>query len=151
MQLTIRRFAKRGENEERTNGELLLNGQHFCWTLEDKIRTLGPSGEGKIWGQTAILPGVYPVVLSHSPKFNKTLPRLKDVPFFTGILIHGGNTEEDTHGCILVGDKLNENGTITAGTSSTAIRRLIMTLQHAAELKEGVMLTVYNDFGGNHA
>lgn len=143
MELTLRRLKQHGE---RTNGELLMNGVRFCWTLEDQVREFGENGEGKVYGKTAIPQGVYAVALGYSPKFKKTLPRLKDVPFFTGILIHSGNTEENTHGCILVGDDLNPNGTVKAGTSSTAMRRLMMVMEHAQKLKEAVKITIYNDF-----
>ena len=39
-----------------------------------------------------------------SPKFKRNLPRLIDVPGFDGILIHRGNTDKDTSGCILIGE-----------------------------------------------
>lgn len=72
-------------------------------TLEDAIRAIKPNGEGKIFGQTAILAGVYRVLLTLSPKFGKILPLLLGVLHFTGIRIHGGTRVEHTEGCILVG------------------------------------------------
>ena len=41
--------------------------------------------------------------MSDSFKYNKRMPELLDVPNFSGIRIHAGNTAEDTQGCILVG------------------------------------------------
>lgn len=85
-----------------TIGKLYVDGQYFCDTLEDKARDL--SREKKIPGQTAIPAGVYEIVVNVSPRFKRKLPRLLDVPGFEGILIHRGNTPEDTAGCILVGE-----------------------------------------------
>lgn len=82
-----------------TLGELLVNGEHECWTLEDVVR---PNGE-KVYGETAIPYGTYRVVVSFSNRFQCDLPLLVDVPNFTGIRIHPGNTAADTHGCLLVG------------------------------------------------
>ena len=39
-----------------------------------------------------------------SPKFKRELPRLLNVPHFEGILIHRGNTDKDSSGCILLGE-----------------------------------------------
>lgn len=54
--------------------------------------------------QTAIPTGNYKIIVNLSPKFKRNLPRLIDVPGFDGILIHRGNTDKDTSGCILIGE-----------------------------------------------
>lgn len=83
---------------ERTIGQLAIDGAFQCYTLEDTVRS-GP----KIPGKTAIPYGRYRVVLTMSQRFQRVLPLLLDVPNFTGIRIHAGNTAADTEGCILVG------------------------------------------------
>lgn len=85
-----------------TIGKLYVDGQYFCDTLEDKVRNL--SREKKVPGQTAIPSGEYEVIVNVSPRFKRKLPRLLNVPGFEGILIHRGNSPEDTAGCILVGE-----------------------------------------------
>jgi len=72
----------------------------FSNTLEDKVR---PTDESKIYGETAIPYGIYSLTITFSPKFNRLLPLVNNVPGFQGIRIHPGNTAEDTEGCILVG------------------------------------------------
>jgi hypothetical protein len=54
--------------------------------------------------QTAIPTGTYKVIVNISPAKQRLLPRLLDVPGFEGILIHRGNTDADSSGCILVGE-----------------------------------------------
>jgi len=84
-------------------GEMFIDGQGFCQTLEDIERPT------KIYGETAIPVGTYRVVLTYSAKFRRVMPLLLGVPGFVGILIHNGNTNKDTKGCILVGIKATEN------------------------------------------
>ena len=86
-----------------TIGHLYINDKYFCDTLEDKVRELN-SIEDKIKHKTAIPKGKYKVVVTMSPKFKRLLPLLLNVPFFTGIRIHRGNDENDTSGCIIVGE-----------------------------------------------
>lgn len=77
----------------------------WCWTCEDVIREI-PGVSVAVWkvpGETAIPAGVYEVKFSFSPKFHRELPEVLDVPGFSGIRIHPGNTSKDTEGCILPG------------------------------------------------
>lgn len=94
-----------------TIGELFIDGKHDCWTLEDQVREPGV----KVWGATAIPAGTYELKLEWSRKFGRLMLFLQDVPNFTGVQIHWGNDERDTHGCILVGKHADKiNGVISA-------------------------------------
>ena len=122
---------------------------HFlCFTLEDVVREVprlqGESTEQwierwKIWGQTAIPAGTYRVTLEMWPKKGKEFPRLHDVPGFTGIWIHGGNTDADTHGCPLVGMERDTDVIRKCGVALDALRDL---LRKAEEKGEESFLTV---------
>ena len=97
------RLVRRFKGETYTIGSLSVNGEKFCDTLEDRVRDLA-GGEAKVSGETAIPEGRYKVIVNRSPKFGRDLPRLLDVPQFEGVLIHRGNTDKDSSGCILVGE-----------------------------------------------
>ena len=99
MKLTIKRIAKKPTY---TIGKLYIDGKSYCDTLEDPVRDL--TKEAKIAGNTAIPAGTYRVSVTYSPKFGRDLPLIENVPHFTGIRIHRGNTPADTAGCILVGE-----------------------------------------------
>lgn len=99
MKFVLKRIAKK---ETYTIGKLYIDGVYFCDTLEDRVRDLNL--EEKVKHETAIPAGCYKVIVNKSPKFQRELPRLLDVPYFDGILIHRGSTDKDTSGCILVGE-----------------------------------------------
>lgn len=104
MELRVKRVALKSDY---TIGRLYVNGEFFSDTLEDAVR------DTKIYGKTAIPCGTYKITMDVvSPKFKDRswakpydgkLPRLIDVPNYEGVLIHVGNTAEDTSGCLLVG------------------------------------------------
>jgi Family of unknown function (DUF5675) len=114
-----------------TIGELLLNGEHECWTLEDVVR---PDGE-KIYGQTAIPSGTYKVVITYSPHFQRDLPLLVDVPNFEGVRIHPGNTAADTEGCLLVGQgKTTDSVTQSRGAFNTLFPKIRDAIRNGEEV-----------------
>lgn len=90
-------------NEKSTLGKLYVNGAFFAYACEDKVRNLNGDCSRKIKHETAIDAGGYEVVLSFSNRFQRYLPLLLGVPCFEGIRMHGGNTDADTEGCILIG------------------------------------------------
>lgn len=101
MNITLNRQAMPGW----TLGRLIIGGTRFCFTCEDVVRD-GP----KVPGETAIPAGRYQVVITPSARFKRDLPLLLDVPGFSGIRIHPGNTAADTEGCILPGLGFDDAG-----------------------------------------
>jgi len=122
-----------------TIGELFVDGQFICYTLEDKDRLL-ESGGLKVKGDTAIPRGKYDVVITHSNRFDRLMPLLLDVPQFEGVRIHAGNTTSDTEGCILVGSYKRGNDFI--GSSRPAYNALFEMLESAVEQGEKITLEV---------
>ena len=114
---------------ESTIGVLSIDGDFQCFILEDVDRKLEAGGK-KIYGQTAIPRGIYPVSISYSPRFRKPLPLLSGVPGFEGIRIHSGNTAADTEGCLIVGASRTLN---RVNTSRDAFSRLFTRIKAALD------------------
>lgn len=98
MELTLKR---KWLTETSTVGELFVDGVFECFILEDRVR----QHEAKVAGQTAIPFGKYGVAITHSPRFQRDLPLLLEVPGYQGVRIHPGNVAADTEGCLLPGRK----------------------------------------------
>lgn len=140
MELLLQRDTLTGNS---TGGVLYLNGEKFCYTLEDKMRENGrPVGEWKIKGQTAIPVGRYKVTIAPSPKRGgRLMPLLLAVPGFSGIQIHTGNHKDDTEGCILLGTKREPD---TVRESTIAFDKFFPLLQHAVTHGEPVWMEIRN-------
>ena len=114
-------------------GELYVDGILLGQTLED------PEREEKIHGDTAIPCGRYRVTITLSTRFKRPMPYIHDVPNFTGVRIHGGNTEADTLGCPLLGTVRTADGIRDCAGPN---KRLMQYLESAAARREDVWLEV---------
>ena len=132
--LTLTRTSRQ---EGFTTGALYEGDELLGHTLEPQWRDL--KTEKKVDGKTAIPEGTYEIRLFMSPRFGRLMPYLMDVPGFTGILIHCGNTVTDTKGCILVGMR-GVNGTLRM--SRATFKKLYERLFAAYEHGEKIMLTI---------
>ena len=117
MKIVVKRLHR---TERSTIGELYVDGNFECYTLEDKER------EVKIKSETAIPKGTYKVIINQSNRFKRLLPLLINVPNFEGVRIHSGNTNHDTEGCILVGTTRSKD---FVGNSRKAFDKLFKKMQ----------------------
>ena len=95
MLIKVKRFEFK---DTHTVGKMYVDGLYECFTLEDAVRN-----GTKVIGKTAIPIGTYKLIIDASTRFQQDMPHILDVPDFTGVRIHAGNTSADTDGCILVG------------------------------------------------
>ncbi|MDR1455868.1 MAG: DUF5675 family protein [Tannerella sp.] len=139
------KLHRRFSGKDYTVGALYVNGAYFCDTLEDADRGLMqtmPAEEirrKKVTHETAIPTGVYRVTVTRSPAKRRMLPRLLDVPGFSGILIHRGNTKNDSSGCILVGENRMKGKVINSTPYET---RLVEILTEAQEHGEEITIEI---------
>lgn len=128
-------------DDESTISELLVDGAHECYALEDKVRELPdkPVEEWKVPHLTAIPYGTYKLIINHSQRFNRDLPLLMNVPGFTGVRIHPGNTSADTEGCLLVG---RTKGDEFVGESRAAFGLLYPKIKAAIDAGDEVTVEI---------
>ena len=117
-----------------TIGHLYIDGEFFCYTLEDEVRLRGH----KVYGKTAIPTGTYKVIVDMSKRFRRYMPRILQVPDFTGVRLHGGNTAEDTHGCPLVA--FNTDGKKIWGTAEKKLTAILKE-------QDDISLKITNEIG----
>jgi hypothetical protein len=126
-------------NNNTTIGKLYINGEFFCYTLEDTVR-----GEGiKVHSHTAIPQNLngYEVSIRYSFGFKRDMLILhtgdKEKLSYGGISFlyiyaHGGNRHQDTEGCILVAANVNEKSFTIQGTMENKLKEIV-----TAELDKG--------------
>ena len=155
MDLLVLRFSSQKDS---TNGLLFQKTESFglrflCYTLEDEYRAL------KIKGETRIPKGIYNIEYRKEggfhnkyskrfPNIHKGMLQVMDVPNFDYILLHCGNTDEHSSGCLLLGDSQENNVIIKdgfIGKSTNAYKRVYPLI--AKELELGNKVTIeYKDF-----
>lgn len=153
MELLIDRKWKK---QSYTISNLYINGEWFCNCLEDADRGLDNSmSEDMIRtlkkpSITAIPRGTYEITLDVvSPKYSKIqfykdvcngkVPRLKNVKGFDGILIHAGNTDKDSSGCLLVGQNKVKGQVVN---SKETFKQLYKLLQDGKSRGEKIVIKI---------
>jgi len=154
MKLIVLRISSQADSTSGLLFEKTDLGLNFlCYTLEDERRAL------KIKGETRVPEGVYNIEFRKEggfnaryskkyPSFHKGMLQVMDVPNFEFILIHQGNTDEHTSGCLLVGDSQENNIIIKdgfIGKSANAYKRIYPLIAKQLELGNEVTIQ-YKDY-----
>jgi hypothetical protein len=147
MRILVNRITS---DSEATLSTISIDDKFECFGLEDEYR------EEKVAGETRIPAGTYQVGVraeggfhnrysAKYPDFHRGMLQVLDVPNFEYILIHVGNTDADTAGCLLVGDNATTAGRITIPSSGSAYKSIYPKLIDAAEAGELSITYVDND------
>lgn len=152
MKLTLKRISG-GKHD--TIGKLFVDGKFICYTLEDEHRI------DKVKHETRIPSGIYRITFrkeggfnsryakKYGEEFHKGMLWLRDVPNFEYILIHTGNNDSHTSGCILTGsnvfniDKTEERRSV--GNSVRAYKKLYPIVSKALSVKDPVYIEVIDE------
>lgn len=146
MRISVVRF---GHGDDSTLGHFSIDGERRCFTLEDEYRAV------KVAGETRIPEGKYRVTLRTEGGFHvkyaerfrdihKGMLWLRDVPNFEYILIHCGNTDDHSAGCLLVGQDpvVKPDGEFQVARSEHAYRMIYPPIAAALEGGEEVTLEI---------
>ena len=143
MKLLVDRY---NSTSTHTDGLLFINNEFECYTLEDEFR------EVKVKGKTRIPDGTYRIILrteggfhnsylnKYGADFHKGMLWVKDVPNFEYILIHTGNDDSDTAGCLLVGSTSDKDKSFI-GASGNAYKTFYPKVLNSLKKGEEVYIT----------
>lgn len=134
MLISVNRFTS---DEDTTISQVYVNGKFECFGLEDEYRTI------KVVSKTRIPSGHYQVGIRNVGGFHNRYTKrfgwmhqgmlqIKDVPEFDYILIHCGNTDNDTAGCLLVGEGAVVSDDMMITGSMRAYKKLYQKVIQAA-------------------
>jgi hypothetical protein len=147
MEIDVIRFNSK---EDFTDGLMYINGVFQVYTLEDEKRSV------KVFGETRIPNGRYNIGLrtvggfdkryssKYGADFHKGMLWVKDVPNFEYILIHVGNDDGDTAGCLLTGMTNNADEKGFIGGSTDAYKKIYPPIRDAVLSGEEVFIN-YKD------
>ena len=136
MEIQVDRFVS---DTDTTISRVTVDGEFICFGLEDEYR------EEKKVGETRIPSGRYRVTLRtvggfheryglRFPDIHQGMLHICDVPGFEYILIHCGNTDEHTKGCLLVGSQaIATPGDMSITGSAIAYKRFYPLVVSEAE------------------
>lgn len=153
MKLEVLRISSQQDSTSGLLFDITNERKFLCYTLEDEFR------ETKVMGETRIPAGTYRLSLREWGGFHERYAKrfrnlhkgmlwVRDVPDFTNILIHCGNTDEHTAGCLLLGQTQTSNRASPdgfVGRSTEAYVDVYPVVADALETGEEVTIT-YVDF-----
>ena len=144
--------------KDSTSGMLfeINNGKRtfLAYTLEDEQRDV------KVWGETRIPAGKYKLSLRKEGGFHtryqakygdmhKGMIHVNDVPGFEYILWHTGNTDENTAGCLLLGNSQTSNLVQKDGFVGSSVNAYKDVYPYvAAAISQGDVWVTYIDYDG---
>jgi len=145
MNITVKRIKS---DEDATLSLIFIDDEFICFGLEDEYRA------DKVARETRIPSGTYPITLRQVGGFNnrykKKFPGFHDgmlwvrnVPNFEYILIHIGNTDQDTAGCLLIGEGAMTSGELRITHSTNAYKKVYQKVLNSA--RSGNLTIEYQD------